>query len=194
MSDTTEKTSTLRVRPGTVREIGVLNASIARILGLATGGKSPNVFTTLARHRPLFRKWLFFASGLMPGGILKRAETELVILCVARLMRCEYEWDHHARLGRKAGLSAEAIARVHDEALDSPLWSPRERALLRACEELHHRRELGDEAWVELTSVASVEEIIELCLLIGHYQLLAMTLNSFKVPLDSEPIDPGAGR
>src|SRR5690606_31634818 len=84
-----------RIRPGTPREIGLVNAAIARLIGVASGGKSPNVFTTLARHRGLFRRWLVFASGLMPGGKLRRAETELVILHVAREMGCEYEWDHH---------------------------------------------------------------------------------------------------
>ena len=42
----------------------------------------------------------------MPGGKLPRADTELVILRVAHLTECDYEWDHHERIGRRAGLSA----------------------------------------------------------------------------------------
>ncbi|MBC7172954.1 MAG: carboxymuconolactone decarboxylase family protein [Polyangiaceae bacterium] len=176
-----------RIAPGKPSEIGLTNALIARVIGLASGGKSPHVFTTLARHRGLFRRWLVFASGLMPGGMLKRAETELVILYVARLMRCEYEWDHHARLGKKAGVSDEAIERIRQEEIDSARWSPREHALLNACRELHEHREIREEAWRELAAQASEAEIIELCLLVGHYQMLAMTLNTLRVPLDDAP-------
>jgi hypothetical protein len=69
-----------RVAPGNRRRIGPLNAAIVWVIGRATGGRPPNVFTTLARNRGLFRRWLFFAAGLMPGGRLPRRDTELVIL------------------------------------------------------------------------------------------------------------------
>jgi hypothetical protein len=68
-----EEGRTARIAPGSRREIGVVNAAIARLLGLATGGRPPHIFTTLARHRGLFRRWLWFVSGLMPGGKLPRS-------------------------------------------------------------------------------------------------------------------------
>src|SRR5690349_13221718 len=94
-----------RIAPGTTADIGRVNSLIVRAIGLATGGRPPNVFTTLARHRGLFRRWLLFAGGLMPGGKLPRADTELVILRVAHTCDCAYEWGHHERLGQRAGLS-----------------------------------------------------------------------------------------
>jgi hypothetical protein len=42
--------------PGTVDEIGRLNFLIARLAGLGLGVAAPNLFTTLARHRSLFRR------------------------------------------------------------------------------------------------------------------------------------------
>ena len=72
-----------RIAPGTLREIGPLNALIARAIGVATRSGPPNIFTTLARHRRLFRRWLRFAGALMPGGRLPRVDTELLILRVA---------------------------------------------------------------------------------------------------------------
>jgi AhpD family alkylhydroperoxidase len=93
-----------RITPGNRSQIGWVNAAIVRLLGLATGGRAPNVFTTLARHHGLFRRWLWFAGGLMPGGKLPRAETELAILRVAHNTGCEYEWAHHGRLGKRADI------------------------------------------------------------------------------------------
>ncbi|NLY93286.1 MAG: carboxymuconolactone decarboxylase family protein [Myxococcales bacterium] len=173
-----------RIRPGTAREIGFVNALVAKVLGLATGGKPPNVFTTLAKHRGLFRKWLVFAGGLMPGGTLRRAETELLILYVARHEGCDYEWAHHEKLGRRAGLTEEAIGRVGRLDVGAAEWSPRERAFLAAARDLLEQREIGDEAYAALEAVADEREIIELCLLVGHYLMLASTLKSLRVPLD----------
>ena len=106
---------------------------------MATGGGPPNIFTTLGRHPRLFRTWLRFAGALMPGGMLPRVDSELVILRVAHNCGCEYEWRHHERLGAVAGLGAEEIARVR-EGPGRRGWTPRQALLLRAADELHADR------------------------------------------------------
>jgi AhpD family alkylhydroperoxidase len=178
-----------RISPGRRREIGIIDLAVTRIIGVATGGGPPNVFTTLARHRGLFRRWLRFAGALMPGGLLPRRDSELVILRVADNCRCEYEWRHHERLGRTAGLAAEQIQRVR-EGPDADGWSARERLLLRAADELHAERDVSGELWGELRPLMSDPELIELCMLIGHYEMLAMTLNALRVAPDELPQGP----
>jgi AhpD family alkylhydroperoxidase len=158
---------------------------------VATGGAPPHVFTTIARHRRLFRKWLRFAGALMPGGRLPRADTELVILRVAHRCGCAYEWGHHERIGRRAGLSADEIARVR-EGPEAGGWSPRQRALLRAADELHDDRTISDALWEHLRAELSDVELIELCMLVGHYEMLAMTLNALRVQPDPLPAGPPA--
>jgi AhpD family alkylhydroperoxidase len=172
-----------RIAPGTSREIGRINAGIARAIGLATRSGPPNIFTTLARHRRLFRRWLRFAGALMPGGRLPRADTELVILRVAHVCECGYEWGHHERLGRRAGLSPQEIERVREGAT-APGWSARQSLLLRATDELLERRTLADEIWDQLRPLLSDEQLIELCMLAGHYAMLAGTLNALRVEPD----------
>lgn len=175
-----------RIAPGGRREIGLVNGAIVRVLGAAVGGEPPRVFTTLARHRGLFRRWLWFAGGLMPGGTLPRAEAELVILRVAHNTRCDYEWVQHERLARRAGLGADEVARVRNGAAASG-WSPRQALLLRAADELHADRRIGDELWTALAREYDERELIELCLLVGHYEMLAMTLRSLEVQPDPVP-------
>jgi alkylhydroperoxidase family enzyme len=174
-----------RITPGGRSQIGWVNAGIVRVLGLATGGRPPNVFTTLARHPGLFRRWLWFAGGLMPGGKLPRAETELVILRVAHNMRSEYEWGHHERLGKRAGLSPERIAAVRSGP-EAEGWTERQELLLHAADELHAEGRIGDELWARLAAHFDPPRLIELCMLVGHYEMLAMTLNSLGV----EPEQP----
>jgi AhpD family alkylhydroperoxidase len=169
-----------RIPPGTSREIGPVATVISRVGGRVLGTGPPNVMTTLGRHRRLFLPWLRFASRLMPRGRLPRADTELVILRVAHRTGCEYEWRHHERIGRRAGLSPEEIERTR-HGPEAPDWSERQVLLLRAVDELHEQRDICDELWDALSAQLSDVELIELCMLTGHYEMLAMTLNALRV-------------
>jgi AhpD family alkylhydroperoxidase len=120
----------------------------------------------------------------MPGGRLPRADTELLILRVAHLCGCEYEWEHHAVLGQKTGLTPAEIADLRRD-VDAARWPARKAALLRAADELHAHRRIGDAAWAGLEAHLDEREIIELCMLVGHYEMLAMTLNSLGVQRDA---------
>jgi alkylhydroperoxidase family enzyme len=120
---------------------------------------------------------------MMPRGLLRRRDTELVILRVAHNCRSEYEWEHHRRLAERAGLDAASVSRVR-EGPDAPGWTPWQAALLRAADELHDERTLSDECWAELRPHVSDAEAIELLMLVGHYEMLAMTLNAMHVEPD----------
>jgi AhpD family alkylhydroperoxidase len=178
-----------RIRPGRGSDIGVLNMALAQLLGVATGGGPPHLFTTLARHRRLFRRWLRFAAALMPGGVLPRAESELVILRVAHNCGCEYEWHHHERLAASVGLSVEEVQRVRGGP-SAAGWSPRRRLILAAVDELHAERNISDATWSSLAALLTEAELIELCMLVGHYEMLAMTINALAVELDDARSGP----
>lgn len=192
--------SSARIRPGTPAEIGRVNALITRAIARASRTeRPPNLFTTLARRRGLFRGWLMFAGRLMPGGTLPREDTELVILRVAHNCACEYEWRHHERLAQAAGLTRADVERARGDRADGA-WSERQRALLWAADDLHEHREISDAAWAEASRHFTDAELIELSLLIGHYEMLAMTINSLRIEPDTfrdsarEVAAPLAGR
>lgn len=172
---------TTRIGPGSRREVGLPAWLFAYAAGRVTGTRPPAVFLTLARTRGLFWGWLHFAGRLMPGGKLPRRETELVILRVAHLAGCEYEWAHHQALGRRAGLSAAEIDRIRS---GGEGWSERDAVLLEAVDELHRTRDLTDESWARLRGVLDERRAIELLLLAGHYEMLATTLNTLRLEPD----------
>lgn len=173
-------TGKARIAPGGRSQLGLLNAGIARLAGLATRGEPPRIFTTLGRHRGLFRRWLWFAGALMPGGKLPRVDTELVILRVAHNTESEYEWSQHERIGARAGLGEEEISRVRIGP-EAPGWTERQLLLLRAADEMHERGRIEDELWAGLARHFDEVLLIEICMLIGHYEMLAMTLNTLEV-------------
>ena len=158
----------------------MLNTALCRLVARRFGIPVPHIFTTLGRHRRLFRSWLRFAALLMPYGTLDRADAELVILRVAVGCGSDYEWHQHVRLARRAGLTAEQIARV-GAGPDAPGWSAHQGALLRAADQLIVDRTLDDALFERLREVYDEPQLIELCLLAGHYAMLAGTLNALGV-------------
>jgi AhpD family alkylhydroperoxidase len=178
--------SSPRIAPGTRREIGWINWTIARVAGRATGTTPPNLFLTLGRHTRLFRGWLWFAGRLMPGGKLPRRDTELVILRVAHVSGCTYEFEHHVRLARKVGLTDSDIDAVTQVDVGDR-WSARQRTLLQAVDQLHTDRDLDDDAWNDLRVHLDERESIELLVLVGHYEMLATFLNTVRVPSHQHP-------
>ena len=138
------------------------------------------MFTTLGRHPRLFRTWLRFSATLLLRGDLPGADRELVILRTAWRCGSWYEWAQHGALAAGSGLVAHDLERVI-EGPGAAGWRPRQRLLLMAADELHDHRVITDRTWAALATELTERELIELCLLVGHYEMLAMTLNSLGV-------------
>ena len=144
---------TPRIPPGDRDRIGRLNQLVAQALGYVAGTNPP------------------------------RLDTELLILRTAHQCHCDYEWQHHVRLGAEAGLTEADVERVR-QGPAAPGWTPRQATLLQAADELLSAREVSDPTWDRLATYLSDADIIEFCLLVGHYEMLAMTLNTLRVQPD----------
>jgi 4-carboxymuconolactone decarboxylase len=143
-----------------------------------------NIFRTLVRAPGLFRKWLPFGGKLLNGKLSAR-DRELLILRTAWNCRAEYEWAQHVILGKRAGVTDAEIARIASDSTESrDAWDSKEAVLMRAADELHNDSSITDRTWEELARIYDVEQLIELPMLVGHYHLVAMTLNSLGVELD----------
>ena len=174
-----------RIPPGTSpREIGPFAWGFGHVAGLVARTKPPNLFMTLGRHPKLLRGWLRFAGRLMPRGTLPRRETELAILRVAHLRSCAYEFEHHVRLGRRAGVGPAELERVM-EGPQAAGWSAREQALLTAVDELHATQDVSDATWAELGRHLGSRQLIELVFLVGHYEMLATAIGTLRIQPDA---------
>ena len=71
-----------------------------------------NIFTTLGRHKELFRVWLRFGGWLLTAGTLPARERELLILRTGYNCGSPYEWGQHVRLSERLGIEREVIMRV----------------------------------------------------------------------------------
>ena len=133
-------------------------------------GSDANIFATLVRAPGLFRRWLPFGGKLLNGNIPAR-DRELVILRTAWNCRAEYEWAQHARIAQGCGLAAQAdLQRNTERAAYLTLSANIANAMIA---QAAYRAE-----------IEATEQLIELTMLIGHYHLVAMTLNGLRVQVD----------
>jgi alkylhydroperoxidase family enzyme len=153
-----------------------------RRVGMA---RVPDVFLLLMRNRRLFQPWLRFAAKLMPGGTLERKDSELVILRVGWNCRSRYEWGQHVIIGQRAGLTPQEIARVA-RGPGAEGWTPRQAALLQAADDLHRDRVIAAGTWQRLDEHYDAAQLIEVGMLVGHYEMLAGVLNSVGLALEPE--------
>ena len=147
-------------------------------------GTELNIFATLAHHPKLLKRWSAFGGVLLYGGTLPARERELLILRAGYLCRAHYEWGQHVAIGRAAGLTDEEIARVPGGP-DAEGWSADDAALLRAADELHRDSRIGDATWAALAERWDEPQLIEICMVVGQYHLVAFTLNSLGVEPES---------
>ncbi len=124
---------------------------------------------------------------LLYGGTLPARERELLILRAGYLCRADYEWGQHVEIGRAAGLTDVEIARVAAGPLAEG-WSPEDADLLRAADELHGSSRISSSTWAALAKRWDDQQLIELCMVVGQYHLVAFTLNSLGVEPESEDL------
>jgi alkylhydroperoxidase family enzyme len=141
-----------------------------------------NIFATLVRHPGLFRRWLPLGGKLLAGKLPAR-DRELLILRTAQLCQAEYEWGQHRLIGLKAGIDEDEIDRVR-RGPNAAGWDPFDAALLRAVDEMHERAHISDATWETLASRYDEHQLIEVPMLVGHYHMVAFTLNSLGVQLE----------
>jgi 4-carboxymuconolactone decarboxylase len=150
------------------------------------GEDVPNLFSTVARHPALYRTWMPFCMQLLTQSVFPPRERELLIIRTASLCGSAYELEPHLRLGAKVGLSDRDLAALTGAGTRD--WSAREGLLVAAADELHANHEISEATWRGLSALLTTEQLVELPMLVGHYILLAGTLRSLGVPLESEQI------
>jgi AhpD family alkylhydroperoxidase len=147
--------------------------------------KGLNVLGLLARHPALARAYNTFNGHVLFDTTLTERQRELVVLRVAAVRRCDYEWRQHAVMAGDVGLSPDEVAAIA-EGPDAPRWDATDSAVLRAVDELVADATVSDTTWRALAEALSTEQLMDLVFTIGCYDLLAMAFNGFRLPLDDD--------
>jgi 4-carboxymuconolactone decarboxylase len=146
--------------------------------GAADAPPMPVVMELFAHHLPLSDAFMSFTD-LMASerSTLEPKDRELLILRVGWRTKSGYEWNQHHRMGGEVGLTETQLAAV-PEGPDAAVWSGRERALLRAVDEMIDEFAVGQETWEQLAAIFEPAQLFELLFVIGGYLCLAAVLSS----------------
>jgi 4-carboxymuconolactone decarboxylase len=118
-------------------------------------------------------------------GDLDAKVRELVICAVAAHWRSDFEWYAHSRVASEVGIDDAHLDAVWERRIPEGLSGPEDSALRLARSVLddHVVREEVYDAAVEHHGSAGV---VEICAVVGYYQLLAGLLATFDVPAPAD--------
>jgi 4-carboxymuconolactone decarboxylase len=141
-----------------------------------------NLMSTLVRHPKLARAFLRFSGYLLYGSTLPARIREQAILRVAHRRGCAYEWTHHVKLAREAGLSDSEIAAARTGEADDEFG----RAVFTAVDELDEKSDLSDATWAVLSKQLDERQRMDLVFTVGGYIALAMAINAFGIQIEDK--------
>ncbi len=114
--------------------------------------KGLNVLGTLAQYPRLAQAYHTFNGHVLFGTELTTRQRELLVLRVAAVRQCDYEWKQHVVHGGSTPASPPTRSTAIADAPDSLEWSPLERAMLQAVDELIADAVVGDATWAALAA------------------------------------------
>ena len=79
-------------------------------------------------------------------------------------------------MAKALGISDQQIVSLAEPASDS--WDARLVAMVNAVDELVEKRLIGEDTFLALTEYFTENQLVEFCMLVGHYVMVAITINS----------------
>lgn len=136
----------------------------------------------LIRHSELYLAHLGVGKQFLSGCDLSIRDRELAILRIGWLSQAPFEWGSHVVIAKRNGISAEEIEWAIEGSSASG-WNKKDRATIRAMEELHFDSMITDETWADLAEFYNDRELIELTVIAGQYKTVAYMQNSLRLPI-----------
>ena len=136
----------------------------------------------LIRHAELYKAHMEVAQKYLSDCEMDIRDRELAILRIAWLSQAPFEWGSHVKIAKRNGVTSEEIERAI-EGSSALGWSKRDRAIVRAMEELQLDSMITDDTWADLQEFFNDKKLIELVILAGQYKTVAYYQNSLRLPL-----------
>ncbi len=116
---------------------------------------------------------------------------ELAIMAAAYLARSKYAWAHHLVICKKYGVSEEDVRQLMNR-LDGRPHTLDERARLTvdAAREMTENITMSDATFAALRGFLNNEEMVDLVVIIGHYNSMGRVLRTLAIDIEPDYLPP----
>jgi len=143
-----------------------------------------NLAATYAHRAEVAEAALPHLAYLWTESVLPPRDRALLVLRTAWLTGSEYLWAHRARLARDEGFGAADLERVA-RGPDAQGWTPFDRLLLLAADEMHIDSFISDATWAGLAERYTTAQLIDTIDTAGALTMHAGAANSLGVAIES---------
>jgi uncharacterized peroxidase-related enzyme len=149
------------------------------------GARIMNFYRVVANSPCVARNALRLGNSLFSKTELSPKLRELIIMRIARLCGCEYEWVQHRPLALQSGLTQVQLDTIGSWN-ESDAFSDDERAVLRYVDEVEKNIRVPDNVFQALRRYLDDRQIVELTLVIGWWGMLSRLFVPLEVELDEQ--------
>ncbi len=146
------------------------------------GGSLLNIFRALSHSPESMKRFMKLGTYILQEGVLDPALRELAILRAGALCRSPYEFSQHISFARRTGLSDAQIRGVLLP--NTALFDGRQMAVLSYAGELTTDSRVSQATYDAVAAFLNTEEILELTLTTGYYNMVSRMLNALEVDID----------
>lgn len=139
-------------------------------------------FVPLLRSPEVMNRARAMGDYLRFTSVLPPRLSEFAIIITARQWTQNYEWDVHAPLAEKGGLSPAIIAAIAEGRRPAAMAAD-EDVLYTFCDELHRNQSVSDATYARAVQSFGEQGVIDILGISGYYTMLAMVLNTARTPL-----------
>lgn len=145
-------------------------------------GSLLNIFRALSHSPEAMRRFMKLGTYILQEGVLDAGLRELAILRAGAVCRSPYEFSQHISIARRAGLSDAQIRGAI--APNTALFDRRQMAALAYAGELSAESRVSQATYDAVAAFLNAEEILELTLTVGYYNMVSRLLNALEVDID----------
>lgn len=147
------------------------------------GGNLPYLFQLLLHNPKIAEAWFGFMSAIRGASVLDGQIREIVILHAAGLMGADYPVNDHVPIALGEGVSQEKIDAVPDWR-SADLFDARECSVLAYAEAMTQDVQVPPAVFADLKEQFNEQEIVELTVLAGAYNMVGRFLEALEVDLE----------
>jgi 4-carboxymuconolactone decarboxylase len=164
------------VQSGTRPELAEIEGRI-----LAERGRVSLLYQVLLNSGPIASGWERMLTAVRNQTSVPGDLREMIILRVAVLNRAAFEFEAHAPIAEREGVTPAKIEALRQPELSSDVFDPRERLVLRLTDAMTREVDVPDSLMAELQACYNARSLVELVATVAAYNMVSRFLVALNV-------------